>query len=251
MVTPGSVAWRHMMLRSRPVGRRSPALRTSWLILAPHPDDESLGTGSLIATILDAGGTVDIAFLTDGDGSHREAPGWTGRRLAEARAGEARHALRTLGVTKPPLRLRWPDASPKMPGTAGHERTARRLVAFCRRRHIRSLAVTWVGEPHCDHEAAAVLAEIVAKRASASLHEYLVWGWTCGDLDARLRNRRCISIEVGQGRARQRRAIACHRSQLGGRISGAAEAFRLPRAMMRLADRPRMILLTKRSRDAA
>ena len=250
MVAPGAAAWRRLMLRSRPVGRRSPALRKSWLILAPHPDDESLGTGSLIATILDAGGTVDVAFLTDGDGSHRGAPGWTGRRLAETRAGEARHALRTLGVTKLPLRLRWPDASPKMPGTAGHEHTARRLAAFCRRRHIGALAVTWAGEPHCDHEAAATLADMVAKRIRASLHEYLVWGWTCGDLDARLRHRRCISVDVSRGRARQRRAIACHRSQIGGRILGAADAFRLPRATIRLADRPQAILLTGRSRNA-
>lgn len=238
------------MLRSRPVGRHSPALRTSWLILAPHPDDESLGAGSLIATILDAGGTVDVAFLTDGDGSHRGAPGWTSRQLAEARAGEALRALHALGVTRPPLRLRWPDANPKAPGTAGYERTARRLVAFCRRRHIRALAVTWGGEPHCDHEAAAMLADMVAKRIRASLHEYLVWGWTCSDLDARLRHRRCISIDVGQGRARQRRAIACHRSQTGSRISGAAHAFRLPRAMIRLADRPQAILLAGRSRNA-
>lgn len=250
MVAPGVAAWRRLILRSRPTSLNDPALRRRWLIVAPHPDDESLGTGSLIATILDAGGTVDVAFLTDGDGSHRGAPGWTAERLAEARAGEARRALRALGVTRPPLRLRWRDADPKMPGTADHERTIRRLVTVCRRRRIGALAVTWAGEPHCDHEAAAMLAEAVAKRARLSFYEYLVWGWTCADIDARVRHCACISIDVAQGRARQRRAINCHRSQIGGRISGAVDSFRLPRSMIELANRPRLVLLTGRVGNA-
>ncbi len=250
MVAPGAAAWRRLVLRSRPIALHDPALRRPWLIVAPHPDDESLGTGSLIATILDAGGTVYVAFLTDGDGSHRGAPGWTAARLAEARAGEARRALHALGVTRPPLRLRWQDAHPMTPGAADHERTVRRLATFCRWRRIDALAVTWAGEPHCDHEAAAILAEAVAKRARLPLYEYLVWGWTCADIDARVRHRSCISIDVAHGRTRQRRAINCHRSQIGGRISGTADSFRLPRSMIELANRPRLVLLTRRVDNA-
>jgi LmbE family N-acetylglucosaminyl deacetylase len=39
------------------------------LILSPHPDDEVLGTGGLIARARAKGLNVDIAFLTNGDGS--------------------------------------------------------------------------------------------------------------------------------------------------------------------------------------
>jgi len=37
------------------------------LILAPHPDDESLGTGGLIQQALDARARVRVIFATDGD----------------------------------------------------------------------------------------------------------------------------------------------------------------------------------------
>ncbi len=36
-------------------------------ILAPHPDDESLGTGGLIQKALAAGAEVKVLFITDGD----------------------------------------------------------------------------------------------------------------------------------------------------------------------------------------
>ena len=96
-----------------------------------------------------------------------------------------------------------------------------------------------------------MLAKAVAKRGRLSLHEYIVWGWTCDDIEPRIRHRSCISIDVAQGRTRQRHAIGRHRSQIGGRISEAVDAFRLPRAMIRLVDRPRLVLLTRRARDAA
>ena len=37
------------------------------LILAPHPDDESLGTGGLIQQALAAGAALRVLFITDGD----------------------------------------------------------------------------------------------------------------------------------------------------------------------------------------
>ena len=37
------------------------------LILAPHPDDESLATGGLIQRAVKAGAKVRVLFATDGD----------------------------------------------------------------------------------------------------------------------------------------------------------------------------------------
>jgi hypothetical protein len=51
------------------------------------------------------------------------------------------------------------------------------------------------------------------------------------------------SVRTAAGRPRQRRAIRCHRTQLGGRIVGARDNFRLRRAMLRLADQPMTLLL--------
>ena len=244
MVAPGARAWGRLVLRSTPMSIDAAVRAGPWLILAPHPDDESLGAGSLIAGLVAAGGEVSVAFLTDGAGSHQDAPGWSARRVARAREGEARHALRRLGLGGPPLHLGWADANPHRDGL-DHARSVRALTAWCRRRGVRAIATTWQGEPHCDHEAAALLAEQVARRLRCRLYDYLVWGWTLADLDTRLRRRRTIAVDVAAGRPHQRRAIACHRSQTGTRIAGARDAFRLPRAMIDLVSRPRVVLLCR------
>lgn len=38
------------------------------MVFAPHPDDETLGAGGLIQRVLASGGTVQIVFVTNGDG---------------------------------------------------------------------------------------------------------------------------------------------------------------------------------------
>src|SRR5262245_24685447 len=43
------------------------------LVLAPHPDDESLGCGGLIAACQAQGHPVHVLVLTDGAGSHRRS----------------------------------------------------------------------------------------------------------------------------------------------------------------------------------
>ena len=221
---------------------KAAAAQGPWLILAPHPDDETLGCGALIAAIAASGGRAHTAFVTDGAGSHPDAPGWSRTRIAGLRRTEATAALRLLGGVAP-LHLDWPDAAPPKPGDPLFERTADRLATWCRARDIRRIAVTWDGEPHCDHEAAAALADAVARRIAVRLYHYLVWGWTVTDLAERVRRHRVVSIDTAGAKPRQRRAMACHRSQRGGRIAGAAENFRLPDRMLRLLDRPTTLLL--------
>ena len=76
-------------------------------VLAPHPDDESLGAGGLIQQALAAGAGVRVIFITDGDNNPWPQrwierrwridgecrPRWGARRRAEAL-----RALERLGV---------------------------------------------------------------------------------------------------------------------------------------------------------
>jgi len=77
------------------------------LVVAPHPDDETIGAGGLIQSVREAGGAVRVVYLTDGEAypdgvrasEHRSKPTqFTYRDYGKRRQGEARHALRTLGV---------------------------------------------------------------------------------------------------------------------------------------------------------
>ncbi|MEI6861832.1 MAG: PIG-L family deacetylase, partial [Verrucomicrobiota bacterium] len=63
----------------------SPASRVT--VLAPHPDDEALGTGGLIQQALARGAAVRVVLLTDGAPNNPAA--------AETAAGQ----LKGLGVT--------------------------------------------------------------------------------------------------------------------------------------------------------
>ena len=51
------------------------------LVLAPHPDDESLGCGGLIAQACAAGIEVHVAILTDGSMSHPNSAAFPAQRL--------------------------------------------------------------------------------------------------------------------------------------------------------------------------
>lgn len=243
VVTPGRATWRRVRQRARVVSPAAFPQRGSCLVLAPHPDDETLGAGGLIAASAAAGREPVVAFLTDGSGSHVDAPGWSPHRVAGVRAGEARAALRSLGCRDEPIMLGWRDAAPHPAGSPAFARTVRRLAALCRRRGIRIVVSSWDGDPHCDHEAAAAVARAVAARLRTRPLFYCVWGWTLPDLDRRLRPMRAIALPTTRWRGHQRRALAQHRTQLGGRIAGAHDRFVLPRAMRRLVDASHLILL--------
>jgi len=77
------------------------------LVFAPHPDDESIGAGSLLAHIAHSGGRIHVVFMTNGDNNpwpqrayRRQWPISQRNRVAwgRLRQREARRALRLLGV---------------------------------------------------------------------------------------------------------------------------------------------------------
>src|SRR5262245_11208765 len=80
---------------------------TRLLVIAPHPDDETIGAGGLIQRVHAAGGQVRVAFLTDGDayreGVKREDHGRLPqpkdyRGYGRRRERESKMALATLGL---------------------------------------------------------------------------------------------------------------------------------------------------------
>ena len=75
------------------------------LVLAPHPDDETLGVGGLIAKLCREGVPVTIVAITDGEDAYPDTP-----HLGEIRILEQTEALRRLGVPERRIhRLHLPD----------------------------------------------------------------------------------------------------------------------------------------------
>ena len=93
--------------------------QTRLLVVAPHPDDETIATGMLIQRVRAAGGVVDILLLTDGDNNpwpqrlleRRLHIGAAGRvRWGHRRRAEMAQAMQHLGVAAEHLHpFGWPD----------------------------------------------------------------------------------------------------------------------------------------------
>jgi LmbE family N-acetylglucosaminyl deacetylase len=104
--------------------RRSRWAQARWLVLAPHPDDETLGTGALIADAAARDALAGVVFVTDGAGSHPHETVASRSRLVATRRHEAKVALRRLAGARNsvrPIFMDWPDARPRNPGEPAFE----------------------------------------------------------------------------------------------------------------------------------
>jgi LmbE family N-acetylglucosaminyl deacetylase len=199
------------------------------LILAPHPDDESLGCGGLIAAACAAGLPPAVVILTDGAASHPDSTSHPPASLAALREAEAREALSILGLPRENLLfLREPDTK-----LAAHGALINRLASIAAEQKSGIVIGPWAADPHCDHEAAAAIAEAVAIRAGLRLLSYPVWGWLREAAPPATGWRLNISAQLDV----KRRAIAAHASQYGKVILDSPGGFSLPQNLLAIAAR--------------
>ncbi len=108
------------------------------LVLAAHPDDETLGAGGLVAMAARAGMPVRVVVATDGEGSHPDASVWDPERLA--RCGGTKGPLpsppsrpaRSCGTSGSPTG-RWPvgatSSTPRWTGSSARAPSSSRRGA--------------------------------------------------------------------------------------------------------------------------
>jgi len=208
------------------------------LVLVPHPDDETLGCGGLIATAASMKLDLKLAFLTDGGGSHLGSPTWTRERLVATRKHEALLATARLGVDGEDVEfLGWPDGHPFAAGNPAFEATLSRLETLCLELEPSSIWATWEHEPHVDHRGAAVVADALVARLSARPQRlsYLVWGWQLLDAAA---TDPVLRLDCADTIERRQRALGCHRTQTSDLISDATQGFRIPPELTALTREP-------------
>jgi len=230
----------HADWRALPIGSLDDVIGAgSCLILAPHPDDESLGCGGLIAACCAAARPPLVAILTDGSASHPGSTLYPPARLAAIREAETAAAVRELGL--PPDRLsflREPDAAAPRDDPAARV-IAQQLARAAQESGCSTILAPWRHDPHGDHQAASHIANMAARIAAIRLLEYPVWGWTLPadtELEASMVHGRRLDITAHL--PAKRRAIAAHVSQYGGLITDDPRGFELPEALLRLCDQP-------------
>ncbi|MDY7528218.1 MULTISPECIES: bifunctional PIG-L family deacetylase/class I SAM-dependent methyltransferase [unclassified Cryobacterium] len=193
------------------------------IIVAAHPDDETLGAGGLLSGATRRGIPVDVLVLSDGEASHPESPTHSQGRLSRVRRTEVTDAVAHLA---PSARLHFaglPDGDLER----NREAAARALASVlgppssgAETITEGSAAGTWIVAPwradgHPDHALAGDVAAAGAAWSGARLLEYPIWAWHWSTPDGEwplgLIRRFDLSPE---DHARKLQALALHRSQV-------------------------------------
>ncbi len=179
------------------------------LVVAAHPDDETLGAAGLVRAAADAGLGVEVAAATSGEGSHPGSRTHDRARLARVRDVELEAAVGVLAPACRVHRLGLPDG-----GLADREdELAERLSGLLGEGASTLVVAPWRSDGHPDHEAAGRAAARAARDGGAPLLEYPVWLWHWGSEDD-VPWDDAVRLDLDRdARTAKTAAIAAHRSQ--------------------------------------
>jgi len=206
------------------------SVRRSTLVLAPHPDDETLGCGGTTWLKRRAGTEVTVVVATDGRFSHTsELLGPD--ELADIRRAESRSAATVLGVA--PSQVVFLD-HPERSLMARFERLREQIAELLDEYEPAELVVPSPIDRLADHQALhrAALAAAVGHHEPLIVLEYPIWMWDAqawvdptssavakaGQLVVRpfraLRTLRPVTVDVSTAIPVKRQALGCYRSQM-------------------------------------
>lgn len=145
------------------------------VVVAAHPDDETLGAAGLILHAHEQGIRTRVIIATDGEASHPRSSTHSPEGLGAIRRAEAQTALRILT----------PDAEVDFVGIAdGHisdnrDQLSRHIAdAVDESNALRTRVIApWREDGHRDHNAAGRVAAEVARDMGTKLLEYPIWMW--------------------------------------------------------------------------
>ena len=177
------------------------------VVVAPHPDDETLGAGGLIATAALRSTPVVIVSVTDGELAYDAA------NLAATRRAELDAAVAVLsqhsGLVSV-VRLHLPDGRL-------HEcvdEITHHLTALLR--HDDLVVAPLADDGHSDHEVCALASRSASIAKSSCFCSYPVWAWHCHEPETsstRSGERLDLSPEAAR---RKHAATLCFSSQTDG-----------------------------------
>jgi LmbE family N-acetylglucosaminyl deacetylase len=213
------------------------------LVVAPHPDDESLGCGGTIARLRQAGVPVFALMVSDGSASHPNSASYPAQRLRDVREAEALNALALLGVSAEAITfMRQPDSKVVMPGEVDFEDAVAVVTEVLAHAKPATVLVPWQRDPHRDHRATWQIMNATLDRLPERPRRlaYFVWLWELaqpadwpqpGEVQT-------WRVDIGPVLDLKKRAIAAHISQVTRLIADDPTGFYLSPDLLRHFDRP-------------
>ena len=181
------------------------------VVVAPHPDDEVLACGGLLASHTGRSGSAAVIAVTDGEASHRGSKTWFGLDLAAERRAESGRGLSALCVPSDSItRLTMPDGA--VGGYAGPLRETLGLLL----KPDDVVVTTWRLDGHPDHDAVGAATEAACADVGAICFQAPVWMWHWSrGADARVPWHRLRGFSLAPDASiRKREALSMHVTQL-------------------------------------
>jgi LmbE family N-acetylglucosaminyl deacetylase len=206
------------------------------VIVAPHPDDETLGCGGAIALLQALGYPLQVLVVSDGTRSHPRSRKYPPAALRSLREQETLAALAQLGVAASNIKfLRLADG--KLPAFVHSDTVLSVCRAYLSSIQPATLFLPWRADPHPDHRATWQLIDTALTSCALTLRriEYPVWDWDPAQRDS-LQSSTCITswrLDISAVLHRKKKAIAAYRSQTTNLIDDDPEGFRLTFEMLR------------------
>lgn len=183
------------------------------VVISPHPDDETLCCGGVIAAAIERNHQVLVFIMTDGRYSHSYELGITSNpsphELALIRKQEATDALRVLGVNDRNIYfLEFIDRT--------LHRNMKKAIQILsmnlrgRSKHIYNFFYPHRQDNHPDHLSSSIIAEsvIIKLRINAHFFKYVVWAGNNNQFEGK------ISIPINKYLIPKQQALAKYQSQL-------------------------------------
>ena len=213
----------------------------AFIVLAAHPDDESLGAGGLMARLRGLGASVTVLLCTAGEASHPDSPTTTPEQLAAVRLKEFGGALAHL-LPDPDWRfLALPDGR-----LADHRQelhtALQHAIADAAASGLPAERITLVApyrhDGHTDHEALGAAAAEAAGAGGHGLLEYPIWYWLWADAaDQAWQSWLRLPLDPAERQAKAA-AMASHHSQVRPLSGKPGDEVLLPPAFLEHFERP-------------
>lgn len=192
------------------------------LVIAPHPDDETIGAWGLMAQLRRRGTIVRVLVVTDGAASHPGSVVWPRARLVRERQHETRRAMRAIGIAAGEVAFLGLPDSALADAAAVARRAIGRAISSAPRPLL--LIVPASDDDHPDHRATA---HVASKASGAGIRRLAYPVWPAG---RDLSGARAL-ILTGQQRLAKRQALRSYRTQTG-RITDDPTGFAMTRAQI-------------------